>query len=300
MSRFSWSRGGSLSPYSSMSGGVPNVTDEDYSYITSQDIDAPTTDSYYDQRPPSPQPVSDDVLLIKNRGVTYPAHFPKRSLADGKVLVQDVAERIVLMMGLPNRVTSSIKLLYKGKKMSDPGAPVWRYGVKNKSEIMAIVPDGALDNSGSPSTEEVVDVAPGLTKSQRRRKNKKKDKPTASDGTASSSNASSSNAGAPTDSGSKGMQQLEEISSCFFDEWKPLCEAFIARPPSDPKKIDEEHLRLSESVMQHVILKTDNVETDGNPDVRAQRKALIKETQIICSRLDEAAKAAKAARAAAR
>lgn len=285
MSRFGWSRG-NLSPYSSMSGGAPHVTDADYSYITSQDIDAPT-DSYYAPRGHTPSPVpEDDVLLVKNRATIYPAHFPPKSIADGKVLVQDVVDRVALMMELSPRTARGVKLLYKGRQLSDPGAPAWHYGVKHKSEIMAVVPEG-LDAS-SPSDEEMVVVS----KSQRRRKNKKKKEKaskTVDEGYVASG---SSNAGASNVSTSSGpMKQIEDISSTFARDWKPLCQDFIAAPPSDSKKVDEEHRKLSESVMQHILLKLDGVETDGNPDIRAARKALVKEVQTVLKGID-AAKAA--------
>lgn len=291
MSRYGWSRG-TPSPYSSMSGGVPNVTDEDFSYITSQDLDESSVGASADSRHPRPDtsspPGPDDLLLIKNKGITYPAHFPAYSIGDGKLRVKDVKDRVGLLMDLSDRTTRRIKLLYKGQQMKEPAAPVRNYGVKNKSEIMAVVPEGA--DASSPSEEEMVVVGgPEQSKSQRRRKNRSKKKAQEKSANSNSSHRdSNSNADAPSTPGSQALRQLEELSAEFRNNWQPLCAQFIASPPGDETKRDDEHRRISESVMQHILLKLDGVDTDGDPDIRARRKLLVREVQDALKKIDAA------------
>lgn len=76
------------------------------------------------------------------------------------------------MMELPDRAARCIKLLYKGRQLKEPVAPVRDYGVKNKSELMAVLSDVGSDSS--PSEEEMVIVGDptqdDTSKSRRRKK----------------------------------------------------------------------------------------------------------------------------------
>ena len=290
MSRYGWSRG-SFSPYTSMTGGPPNVTDEDFSYITSQDLDDPNLgvplDNHRSRSNASPDP-DDDVLLIKNRGVIYPAHFPAYTIGDGRLRVQDVKDRVGLMMDLSERTARRIKLLYKGQQLKDASAPIREYGVKNNSQIMAVVPEGG--DASSPSEEEMVIVdSDRAGKSQRRKKKRSQKKTRKGDGDSTSSpRDSTSNLGSPSGAGAEALKKLDDISADFRNNWQPLCAKFISAPPSDEKKRDEEHRKLSESVLQLVLLKVDGVETDGIAEIRARRKALVKEVQEVLKELDVA------------
>ncbi|KAM0558347.1 hypothetical protein ACHAPJ_005041 [Fusarium lateritium] len=304
MSRYGWSIGREqISPYSSMPSGVPAVTDDDFSYITSQDLDGVTEDRYYPRSystapPPAPE---DDVLLIKNRGITYPAHFPAYAIGDGKLRVIDVKDRVGLMMELPERGTSRIKLLYKGKQLKDPMAPVRDYGVKNNSELMAVMPE--IDDVSSGSEEEMVIVdAPREDRKTRRRKNKrdKKKKGITSDGDSLSASSPRDSASTfdhprsppapPTSSGATSgpMKVLDDLAVELQIKWLPLCTDYIESPPSDPKKREEEHRKLSESIMMHIMLKLDGVEAEGMPEVRARRKELVRQVQKALKDLDTA------------
>lgn len=289
MSRYGWSRG-SFSPYSSMSGGPPDVTDEDFSYITSQDLDHPSlgvpVDHHRSHSNASPAP-EDDVLLIKNRGVTYPAHFPAYTIGDGKLRVKDVKDRVGLMMDLSDRTAHRIKLLYKGQQLKDAEAPVREYGVKNKSEIMAVVPEGG--DGSSPSEEEMVFVDSQRGSKSRGRRKKRSKKKIKGDGDSTTSprdSASNLDPQSPAGAGSEALKKLDELSADFRNNWQPLCAKFISAPPSDDKKREDEHRRLSESVMQHILLKLDGVETDGIPEIRSRRKELVKQVQEVLRGLD--------------
>lgn len=296
MSRYGFSFGREQSsPYSSQPGGAPNVTEDDYDYITSQDLDA--VDAGLSGRPqqvPAPSP-DDDVLLIKNKGVTYPAHFPAYSISDGRLLVKDVQDRIGLMIGMSQRRTRRVRLLYKGKLLKEPSAPIRDYRLKNNSELMAVVPDNVPN--GSETEEEMVivnEAGPSDGKSRKRRKKRssKKKGERGDEDSGSSPRDGNSNADGqkspPPAPGELGHKKLDELNDEFTTKWLPMCDQFIASPPTDPKKREDEHRKLSETVLQHILLKTDEVDTEGNQDVRARRKALVKSVQDVLKKLDTA------------
>ncbi|KAK4082385.1 uncharacterized protein Triagg1_2197 [Trichoderma aggressivum f. europaeum] len=301
MSRYGWSLSREQS-FGAMSGGVPDVTNEDFSYITAQDLDDPrveyTDTRHYPPRPRSrgPSEPEDDILLIKNRGVTYPAHFPAYSIGDGKLYVKDVRDRIGLLMDLSSRTTRRVKLLYKGKQLKESMYPVREYGVKNKSELMAVIPDAEDDNSGRSDDEMIIVDEPRTeTKSSKSKGKKKKgkkrsDKSEATSPTSpvdSGSNADAANGVSPA-AISAAMKKLDDISDDFHTNWLPLCRNYIESPPKDAKKRDEEHRKLSESVMQQIILKLDGVETEGVDDIRQRRKDLVRRVQEVLKQLDTA------------
>ena len=300
---FSWSpiSRSPISPYGAMP-SVPHVSEgNDFSYITSQDLDDPTlavpVDDLHRSRsyaPASPNP-DDDVLIIKNRGIIYPAHFPAYSIGDGKLIVEDVRERVGLLMDLSDRTRRRVKLLYKGKQLKDPHAPVREYGCKNKSELLAVVPEGD-DGGSSLSEEEMVVVSDKDSKSKRKRKrrSKKKTDPLGSPEGNSTASPRDSNSNfevpnSPSSVASSGaMRILDELSNEFKSKWQPLCLQYTASPPDEEKKRVDEHRKLSESVMQHILLKLDGVETDGVPEIRARRKELVRQVQEILKELDVA------------
>lgn len=328
MSRYGWSSGrdrGGLSPFNSSLGrdGVPAVTDDDYSYITSEDLEnhgvegrdykrEPVDRSrHYNTRSaggPSLVIDEDDILLIKNKGVTYPEHFPAYSIGDGKLLVGDVRERAQMVMKLSDRRARKIKLLYKGRQLKIDDEPICEYSVKNNSEILVVLPDGD-DDSSTESSEEVVVVdknadggRPRKSKSGKKRRSKKKDRSSTSprdsglevprnDGAGPSrpqSPASGVSGGSAAAAPGGPIDKLNTIKSHFTTQLLPLCVQYTANPPSDPKKRVDEHRRLSETVMQQVLLKLDEVETNGDEDARAKRKELVRMVQNVLKELDDA------------
>lgn len=300
MSRYGWSR----SPYSSQPGGVPTITEDDYAYITSQDLD----DAGVEPSPSGSRQLlqhtaavsdnrsgPDDVLIIKSRGVNYPIKFPARSIGDGKLQVRDVTHRAGLMMNLSERRASSLRFLFKGRQLKDQNAPVRDYGIKNNAVLMAILPEGDEPTDGED--EEMVVVNETSSKKKKGKKGNKKRKGPAG-GSANSADDSSSQRGSTSNGGARspeppapgalGQRRIDELADEFKTKWLPLCQGYIADPPADARKRTDEHTKLSETIFQHILLKLDEVEPEGNPAVRQSRKDLVKTVQAALKELDVA------------
>ena len=360
MRRYGWSTRGGISPYSSSIGqGVPNITDEDFSYITSEDLENHTFDNpgrssysgapsqYYDlysQSAPAPaynrlRP-EDDVMLIKHQGITYPEHFPAYSIGDGKLFVSDVRERVKMILDLSDRQAKRVKLYYKGRRLRDPDVPIRSYGVKNNSEVLMVVDDSGQGSSeddmvvvgrdgrehrepreafdaryerhgresrssrygttpdsprtsrtgrwGEPGPRDAtttfgggVGVADDARGSYKRAQSRVR---TQSPSGGSAVSAASCPPGIPGGP----IEKMSQISMVFNNELLPLCNDYIAQPPEDPKKRDFEHRKISETIMQKVLLKLDEIETSGEEGARARRKDLVKHVQEALKSLDEA------------
>ncbi|KAK3326146.1 BAG domain-containing protein [Apodospora peruviana] len=332
-SRYGWSSRPGLSPFNSTlaDGTIPNVTDDDFSYITSEDLenhgvpprglDVPHS---YRAAEESPSDFAgyrpeDDIMLIKHRSVTYPEHFPAYSIGDGKLLVSDVIERVIDVLRLPERHSHRIRLFYKGRELKILDAPVRQYGVKNNSEVMVSVVDSVPD-SGSDSSEEIVVVGRegreehDPPRSSRRKDKGKKDRGRRG-GEGRSPRDSGSTLGVPVEDDKRRgtsrvrtqspsarrdsapvvpggpIDKINNIASHFNTKLLPLCLQYTVNPPSDPKKREEEHRKLSETVMLQVLLKLDEIDTGGNDEARAKRKALVQQVQNVLKGLDEKVKA---------
>ncbi|KZF22132.1 hypothetical protein L228DRAFT_268622 [Xylona heveae TC161] len=282
------------------SNAPPQVTDDDFSYITAEDLESPKR-TYDPQDAPRQRrtDVGPDILVLKHRGVAYPMHFPGYSIDDGTLNNGALRERAALELAIddPRR----IKLLYKGRNLKDDHTRCVDEGLKLNSEILAVVSDPlepTVDGESESGDEAPVqDGENGSAAGKRKRIRNKKKKGKKSAG-ATGGASSTTTAPAPPASSqpppqpavrkpTTPLEKLEDISSALHAQYVPMCQAFIASPPTEPAKLEFEHKRLSETLLAQVLLKLDGVETEGNPELRQRRKDLVRETQAVLASIDE-------------
>ncbi|KAI9720892.1 MAG: hypothetical protein M1812_002731 [Candelaria pacifica] len=305
--------GGRFSPFTGGSSQFPpHVTDNDFSYITNEDID---THRPYDPNPPSARPVDSydsrigpDIILLKHRNNVYPLHFPTYSIDDRRLTVGEVREEAAkaAQTSDPRRV----KLLYKGRTLKDDSNSCKAEDLKVNSEILCVVseplPNGEEESDSGEDELGMAQADDGTpSKRKRTRHRKKKSKrsgtstpdpgpnnlspPTASAG-GGSSRPTSPNPPPAQVVPKTALEKLAEISSTFHTQFVPQCVQFTNNPPSDPTKRDYEHKKLGEMILAQVLLKLDAVETEGDVEARQRRKDLVKETQAVLNSLDAVAK----------
>lgn len=287
-SRFgSWS--GRFSPFGrNPAPGANQVSDADYSYITSDDL------KRAQNRSPSPAesgPSRDrDVLLLKCKRVSYPVHFPAHSISRGEVRIGDVRAQAARETDTSN--IRRVKLLYKGKNLRDDDRTCRAEGLKEGAEIMCVVGDAAeespsssdSEDDGEPTGAEAVDGDAASKRKRVRHKNRKRK----GKKTTSSANPAAANLPPPS-TPSTPLDKLDAVSRTL-QGLLPECVQYTNSPPADPAKKDFEHKRLSETILAQVLLKLDAVDTEGDPEARARRKDLVRETQRVLTGLDEAHK----------
>ncbi|KAJ5130841.1 uncharacterized protein N7515_006880 [Penicillium bovifimosum] len=291
----------------------PQVNDEHFSYITPGDILDPPVD---DTEP--------DIIALRHRGTIYPLQFRAYAIDDGVLTIGDIREAAAKSTGAP--APGCVRLLYKGKLLKNDARTCKAEGLKQHSEVLCVVsevgagtPSDVSDDSGRsiPTTTSVPAPAPtqpfrpssaeasspptppsGKSKSSRKKKNNRKKAPVATEPPATSRPPR------PTSSGHSGqpalppnikllhspLEQITALAGWLHQEMIPLCEEYVADPPSDPKKRQYEYGKLSETILAQVVLKADGIEPDGNESTRNARRALIKDAQAALSRLDTVAK----------
>ncbi|KAL9125631.1 MAG: hypothetical protein Q9217_005184 [Psora testacea] len=84
---------------------------------------------------------------------------------------------------------------------------------------------------------------------------------------------------------------LDQILEGFYSNHLPAVQAFLASPPAPGSKEREfEYKKLSENILQHVLLKLDGVETMGDEGLRGQRREIVKYVQGVLVDLDRVGK----------
>ncbi len=271
----------------------------------------------------------DDVILIRHGGYTYHEHFPAYSIGDGKLMVSDVRDRVAMILDLPDRQAKRIKLFYKGRRLKKGDLPVRDFGVKDNSELLMVLGESSHSGSSVSSEEASVVSREDRRDDRRDERDRYEPQPTSPRVGRSgrwgdqSPRESSSQFGlaVPTDTGRRRgvsrvrtqspgsavsaasappaapvgrpggpIEKLNALATEFNNTWLPLCLEFEADPPRDAKKRGEEHRKLSETIMQKILLKLDEIETTSEEGARARRKALVVEVQNFLNKIDVAAK----------
>ncbi|KAI9806326.1 MAG: hypothetical protein M1825_006441 [Sarcosagium campestre] len=317
-----WSRrflggGGRFSPFAAAE-FPPQVTSNDYSYITEDDVVNSPYDSHANPRSPlsATRPSSsDDSLRLKVAGKIHERGFPPYSIDDGILTIGNVRDEAAKVAGISN--PRRVKLLYKGKNLKDDNRPCREEGLKMDSEIHCMLsdePEGTTSSlrpgnsnslegsSASSSGDEAGGAGAGgdgaaAPRKKRNRGRAKKTQKSVSE-TASSSNLAPPGL-APPDGSSRAtsrsrspaasktaLEKLDELASHFSTKLLPDCVQFTSNPPSDPVKREHEHRKLTETILSQVLLKLDAVETDGDDKARQRRKDLVKQTQGVLNGLD--------------
>lgn len=203
--------GGRFSPFGRSSPNTGEVSDSDYSYITSADLKNQENRNRSSSRPEivdwddkDPQRET-DVLVFKKDGTKYPTHFAAQSIRDGDLRISTVRQAAAKKLGVddPRR----IRLFYKGKNLKHDERTAREEGLRGDgsgSEILCSVGETATgslapgaenlaprawsDGEDEDDTESGVDSGvntPGRKKNRKRggKKSKKKNAPTSGNST---------------------------------------------------------------------------------------------------------------------
>lgn len=173
----------------------PHVSDNDYSYITHDDI-APSS-AEYDYRAAARQQGSHedagaardngndyidsdpDILLLKHHKYKYTLAFPAYAIDDGALRVGDLRRRAAEVTRTPD--PERIKLLYKGKLLDEDSVSCKAEGMKQESEVLCVVSEvhpGEMSDvemeDGSSPTQSGVGIEEGIGSGASRTGSKKK------------------------------------------------------------------------------------------------------------------------------
>ncbi|PSN68022.1 hypothetical protein BS50DRAFT_492701 [Corynespora cassiicola Philippines] len=152
----SW--GGRFSPFGrpSNSPNAGEVSDSDFSYITSEDLKEatkgrrPEVVDWDDKNPDR----DTDVLVFKKDRTNYPVHFPAHSIRDGDLKIGTVRQAAAKKIGVndPRR----IRMFFKGRNLKHDERMAREEGLRGDgtgSEILCVVGD-ASSGSMAPGSED--------------------------------------------------------------------------------------------------------------------------------------------------
>jgi hypothetical protein len=141
------------------------VTDDNYSYITKEDLENATSKGRHrsGSRNAAPEIVDwadndpnreTDVLVFKHGRTNYPTHFAAQSIRDGDLTIGTVRQAAAKKMGVndPKR----IRMFFKGRNLKHDDRTAREEGLRgdgNGSEILCVVGEGGA-GSMAPGSEE--------------------------------------------------------------------------------------------------------------------------------------------------
>lgn len=300
---------------------APQVRDEDFSYITTDDIvDQPSQNqNYTGQYGASPGENEPDIIVLRHRGTVYPLHFRAYAIDDGLLTVGALRYEAAAQLGVHN--PNQIRLLYKGNLLKDDSQMCKAVGLKQHSEVLCVVSEvGAVTPSDAPHQDyDNGHLAPGPSSSRQeeqeeptpspssksKKKNKKKkakkatgEKPAQEEMLGSTppvatppSRPTSGPSGIPPFSPDlkqfkTPMEKITVLSEYLHQVLAPPCDEYVADPPTDPKKRQYQYKMLDEMLTAQVLLKADGIETEGNDTIRSARKALVNEAHAYQKKID--------------
>lgn len=316
----SWSaRLSRFSPFgrsSPASGGTASpVTDSDYSYITPSDLDAHNI-----PHPPATvaRPAREsDVLVFRHKKTSYPTHFKPYSIDNGALTIGEARQAAARKLLDPEGRADArrVRMFWKGRNLKDDARSIGSEGLRsadNGAEILCVVGEPVVapaavreeedeeaataagasggDDSGSEAGGAGGTESPGGAAAKRKRNRSRKKKGGKRSGGNTGTTTPLPDGGVPLPAAAvpqTPLAKLGAIAAHFQAALLPLCEAYVASPPADKVKREYEHRKLTETVLQQVLLKVDGVETEGVEEVRLKRKELVREVQGWLTRMDE-------------
>jgi len=266
------------------------VSDADFSYITSEDLN----NGDYDDKSDTNRET--DILIIKNKRNAFQIHFPVHSIDRGELTIAHVKEQAAKKLDADAK---RLKLLYRGKTLKDESRNCREEGLIHNAEIMCVYGDSSPSPDSSSDSEEGSEQAEGeanksdqVKRKRNRNRNKKKKGKKRNDsidsrGLANTDSMPPSRTATPKPQIPVTAQEKLEMLYQTLQSFIPQIDAYRSNPPEDIIKREYEHKRLSETILQQVLLKLDAVETD-DVNARARRKEIVKQTQQVLTNLDTA------------
>lgn len=257
-----------------------------------------------------------DIIALRHMNTQYELAFKPFAISDGILRVGDIRKFAAETLRAPD--PSRLRLLYKGKQLKDDNRTAKEYGLKQQSEIMVVVSETPPSRPNSDSeTEESGSAVSQSSRKDKTKSRKPKPKTSRDDlpplpdeksapsvrGSVRGSRAQSPKPRSPpprsTPPHSPPMQspksdnargKVDSLASTFHTQWVPKCVQFLLNPPIDPKQRDQEHKKLSESILAQILLKADDIDTEGDVQARSDRKRLVVEINDMFKKLDSAAR----------
>jgi len=187
-SRFGGWASGRFSPFGNPGGQSHQVTDQDFSYITSDDLNEldgnqQRSGTQASHPPPSNnRPSRDtDILIFRHKKVSYPVHFAAYSIDDGLLTVGAAREQAAKKLEI--RDARRIRMFYKGRNLKYDGKTCREEGLRSdgEGEILCVIgevskQDNDDDESGSDSVGSLDGAAASRegVQGKKKRKNRKR------------------------------------------------------------------------------------------------------------------------------